>query len=41
MQEQIKGIEQNNGYKIPQFGFGVYMIRNHDICKKKCANSFG
>lgn len=41
MQEQIKGIEQNNGYKIPQFGFGVYMIRNHDICKKSVLTALG
>lgn len=33
MKNNVAWLELNDGHKIPQFGFGVYMIRNYDKCK--------
>ena len=32
--DNVKRIELNDGYKIPQLGFGVYLISEHDECVK-------
>ena len=36
----IPSLEMNNKLKIPQFGFGVFLIRDNDEAEKCCLEAF-